>query len=296
MNESLEELACSYVLDQLDDRERTAFAARLLREPELAALVRDLESNLERGIRSLPQRPPPAGLFARIEAQIETSKSESLDPAQAGPNKPAPSRPATSGLPSPASSLPRQPLLAALRWGLAAVIAVSLATLAVQSLRRPAASPTFVLVGLYDDQNSFSEVPLRIPAADPDARFMQLAGLAEGFWRQADKSTGKPDDKRGYALFDPSSQQGFIAIEQLPALSGKQQYHLWIVDPGTNQVHDAGTLPLAGANRGLYSFALPAVDGSKPDRPGIFITAEEAGSTPQPDQPRGKVVLGNRPI
>ena len=55
MNESLEETASLYVLDQLDPRERTAFEARLFREPKLAALRPKLEAamDIRRSLRKL---------------------------------------------------------------------------------------------------------------------------------------------------------------------------------------------------------------------------------------------------
>lgn len=187
------------------------------------------------------------------------------------------------------------------QWGLAAVVTVSLATLAIQSVRRSnAAQPVFVVVGLDANRNTFAELPQPGSAAqDADTRFIQLASTAENLWRNpaarplpaAPAST----DSHGYALFDPGSQQGFIAIEQLPALAENQRYHLWVVDAATGHIRDAGVLPLAGLNRGLYSFALEPNGTSKADNshPNFFITIEDAGTATEPAaKPRGKVVLG----
>ena len=44
------------------------------------------------------------------------------------------------------------------QWGIAAVITVSLATLAIQSLRAPS-RPVFVVVGLDANRNTFAELP-----------------------------------------------------------------------------------------------------------------------------------------
>ena len=111
MNNDSEELACLYVLDQLGARERAAFEARLAKDPDLSALVRELESALSRRIRALPQHEPPAGMLAAIEAQID--------------RLPARGR-GTAAL-----------WTSAARWGIAAVIAVGVGIVAVQSLRRP---------------------------------------------------------------------------------------------------------------------------------------------------------------
>jgi len=273
MNESLQETASLYVLDQLDDSARAGFEARLLREPELAAFVRELESGLAHGIHTLPRHEPPASLLDRIEATIAE--------------------------PAPILSPVLRPLwFDWARWGIAAVIAVSLATLAIQSVRHSAAQPVFVVVGLDASRSTFTELPQAVNAKDPDTRFIQLASLADNFWRNPATLPGKPaaagGDSRGYAVFDPASQQGFIAIEKIPLLTENQRYHLWVADTATGRVRDAGTLPLAGLNRGLYSFALEPTDTAKADRPQLFITAEDTTATAQPDQPRGKVVLGQR--
>ena len=280
MNEPLEELAELYVLDQLDHGERAAFEARLLREPELAALVRDLESGLARGVRALPPREPPADLLDRIDGQIDALRAT-----------------ATA---SEAAVVPFFRWAAFARWGLAAVIAVSLATLAVQSLRPSVTHPVIVFVGLDANRNTFAELPLQNLAKDPDARFIQLASLAENYWGKPGDLPVRPDTasggNRGYALFDPGSRQGFIAIEQLPVAAANQRYHLWLVDSSTSRISDAGVLPLAGMNRGLYSFALGPVEGPKSDRPNFFITVEENSGETQASQPRGKVVLGHQRI
>ena len=268
MNEPPEDLACRYVLDQLDQRERAACEERLLREPGFAALVNELEAGLARGVRTLPPHEPPAGLLARIEARLDA-------------------------LPAPASR--PVPWAAIARWGLAAMVTVSLATLAVQSLRRTAAQPVIVLVGLDQNRSTFAELPLPPAARDPDTRFIQLAALAENYWKKPGELPLKPEagTNRGYALFDPGSRQGFIAIERLPVVAETQRYHLWILDPATTRVHDAGILPLGGMSRGLYSFALGSDDSPPTTRPDFFITVEEKGA-PQPARPQGRVVLGQQ--
>ncbi len=287
MNASLEELAALYVLDRLDARERAAFETRLLREPALAALVRELEATVALGIRALPLHEPPAGLLAHIEQRIDASTTA----ARARPAARARARSPLSALRFPAG------FSGILRWGLAAVIALSLATLAVQSFRRPAASPVIVFVGLDAQRSTFTELPLQKNAGDADARFMQLASLAEQFWEKPDHLPIKPvagDQSRGYALFDPRSQQGFIAIEQLPAIAADQHYHLWIADSASGRVRDAGILPVAASHRGLYSFSLAATGAPKAGPLNVFVTVEDDGAPKS--QPRGQVVLGDRRI
>lgn len=273
MTTHLEELACLYVLDRLEGGDRTAFEARLLREPELADLVRDLEAALRRGIGALPPHEPPAGLLARIDAAIDR-----------------PSAPPSSRV---------VPLwAAAARWGIAAVIAIGVGVIAVQEWRRgPArAAPYVLVVGLDRAHSTLTRLPLGDAPAGADARFIQLASLAQQYW---DKPTDLPatvaaDGREGggYAVFDPGTNQGFIAVRGMPAAADGRRYHLWVIDTATGQAREAGALPVAGAGGGLYFFSVAPAQGSAPDRLDFTVTAE-APSDGVLTRPRGQVVLGD---
>ena len=63
----IEGLAGEYVLGTLDGAERTAIAARRLREPTLEAAIYAWEQRLIPLIYAIPAVQPPAGLFQRIE-------------------------------------------------------------------------------------------------------------------------------------------------------------------------------------------------------------------------------------
>ena len=190
MNHPLEETASLYVLDQLEPHERARFEQELARDPALAALVRDYESAFAAGIRALPPRQPSPHVLANIEAQIDAGTPRST---------------------SSVSRLPRSPWVTFAQWGIAAVITVSLATLAIQSLRGPT-QPVFVVVGLDANHNTFAELPTASPVAkDPDTRFIQLASTADNLWRNPEArplpTSAASAGNHGYALFDPTSQQ-----------------------------------------------------------------------------------------
>ncbi len=279
MNPELEELACLYVLDRLDARERAAFEARLVHDPGLAELVHGLESTLSRLIRALPQREPPAGLLSRVDGLID--------------RLPAGAEPARAAVP---------PWASIARWGIAAVIAAGVGTIAVQSLRRPSApaqGPFVMIVGLDSRQSTPVELSLADRQQDEDARFIQLASLAERFWEKPEDLPVKlgpgGGSGRGYALFDPGSNQGFIAIRQLPAVEQGKRYHFWILDRATGRVRDAGILPVTGSSPGLFFFTVSPTAGAARDRLDFFVTAEDT-SAPESGQPHGKVVLGDRSI
>ncbi len=281
MNPQLEELACLYVLDRLDARERASFEACLLHNPQLAALVGELESALALRIRALAQLEPPAGLLAQIEARIDRLPATS-PPAPAG-------RVASLG-----------PGIA--RWGIAALLAVVVGVMALQYLRRvPAVAehPFVIIVGLDSHRSTLAELPMPRRSQDADACFIQLASLAERFWEKPEdlpvklRSTG--EGGRGYALFDPATNQGFIAIQQLPASEPGQRFHFWILDTASGQTREAGVLPLTDSNRGLYFFWFAPAGEARPGHLDFFVTAEDP-TTSQTTRPRGKIVLGDNTI
>lgn len=281
MNSPLEELAALYVLDRLEPGERADFEAQLLRSPELAAHVRELESALAREVQALPQRPPPPALLARIESRLDRVAS-----VRAAIDETMHRRAFSWG--------------GAARWGVAAVIAVSVATLAIQSLRRtPNPAPVVLIVGLGSHASSPATLALSTPPADAESSFVQLATLAEKFWANpaglpaTPVASGPP--AHGYAIFDPGSSQGFIAVRQLPAPAPGQRYYLWVVDTASGRVAEAGALPADGAASGLYSFNASAPAQAGTAQLSFFVTAEDA-TIAKPAQPRGKVVLGNKEI
>lgn len=277
MNPELEELASRYVLDQLDDRERADFEARLIASPELTVRVRELEAAFARVIRELPRHEPPADLLGRIEARISVGPGRERRPE--------------------AGTWIRRWKLAA-GWGIAATIAVGVSTIAVQSLRRDA-RPLVLVVGLDSSRSALAQLHVGERGADSDARFIQLASLAEKYWKNpGELPVALPEAGQGgraYAVFDPESNQGFIGVQQLPAPKPGTRYHVWIVDTATHKVREAGILPLDGSHGGLFSFSLSPADVGKPARLKFFVTAEDNSDQTSP-LPRGQMVLGGSRI
>ncbi len=298
MTPQLEELACLYVLDQLDRSERAAFETRLAHDDDLAALVREFETTLAERIRLLPPHHPRADLLARIEAQLDT-------PAHVGRGLPTPPSPAFTDsllasrppLSPPSRTLAGWPTFA--RWTLAAAAAIALGAGTFFFLERQRAAdapPTVLIVGLDPQRSTVTEFQLRERASGADARFVQLASLAEQFWvspenlPHASAATGA---RHAYALFDPSTRQGFIAVQQLPAPAAGQRYHLWLVDTDTGRVIDAGSLP-AATSRGLYFFTIDPAAAPTPGPLNFLITAEDTAAS-LPPRPRGQAILGQNP-
>ena len=284
MTPPVEELASLYILDQLEPADRAAFEARLAHEPALATLVRSLELTLEHRIRSLPQHTPPAALLARIESQLDTPLPAGRELARA---------------PSPSNRPLAFPSLFT-RWVLPAAAAVALGAATFLYLDRQRASdaqPVVLVVGLGPQHSTVTRLPLHDPSQGADARFVQLATLAEQFWKRPENLPHPPataGDRRAYALFDPATRQGFIAVQALPQQPDGKRYHLWLVDTETGRALDAGSIPSA-TSRGLYFFSLDPASTPTSGPVNFLITAEDASVT-TPAHPRGEPVLGQNPI
>lgn len=298
MTPQLEELACLYVLDQLDHSERAAFETRLAHDDTLATFVRELETTLAERIRLLPSHRPRTDLFARIEAQLDT-------PAHVTRGLPAPEPPAFTD-----SLLAARPLFHAspralavwptfARWTLAAAAAIALGagTFFFLERQRAADAPSMVLVvGLDPQRSTVTQFQLRESARGADARFVQLASLAEQFWVSPENlphASAATNGRHAYALFDPSTRQGFIAVQQLPTPAAGKRYHLWLVDADSGRVLDAGSLP-ASTSRGLYSFTIDPAAAPTAGPLNFLITAEDTASI-SPPRPRGEPILGQNP-
>ncbi len=278
MNPKLEELACLYVLDQLDPGERAAFESRLQHDPELVALVRDLESTVGAQVQALPQRVPPARLLAAIEARVDQASRRVA---------PAPGR--------------SHAFAWAMLGGAAAVILLGLGLFLFRTWGHSAGSeggrPVVIVASLEAGRSTLVWLPLKSEPTTADARFIQLARLAEQYWNRPEKLPAKlsaaAETARGYAVFDPDSDQGFVAVRQLPSPPPNQRYHFWVIDTATGETRDAGVLPLEASTRGMFFFSVPNVPRSNPRQLDFYLTIDSATEN-DAARTAGRVVLGQK--
>lgn len=278
MNPALEELASLYVLDELTPTERTAFEARLLQDPALAALVRELESALAARIRALPPCEPSPDVLARLETQLD--RRGAAAGAEAGH-------------------------AAGWRWAvLGGMAALLLAGVGVGLFRHAfpnvagGGRPVVIIAALGSSRSASTELTLGRGPTGTDARFIQLASLAQRFWDHPDalpvKVVAAPGGSRGYAVFDPGTEQGYIAVRDVPVPAPGRRYHLWIADTASGRARDLGALPLATGTGGMYFFSATDLSERNPRRLTFFITTEPTTASPRA-LPRGSVVLGENP-
>jgi len=268
METNKHDLAQAYVLGELSGAAAAEVESQAARDPELRQAIRELEDGVAASVRALPKQRVPGGCERAIEASID---------------QPTPVSAATAKSPHP------------IRWavlgGIAALLVAGVSIGGYEWLRSRNESAVFV-AELGVGRVQVRPLQLATPANNRDARFIQLASLAERLWDNPAQS-GDSGLDGGYAVFDPATSQGFIAVREVPALRQQQRYHLWYVDRETGRLHDAGPLPLAQATRGMFFFSLPGADASRSAQPDFFLTIEDASATA--DGPPGRVVLG-KPI
>jgi hypothetical protein len=269
MDPTKHDLALAYVLGELTDEMAAQVELSAKSDAELRQAIRELEEGIAAGVRALPERSAPLG-YRAIEAQLDRSAAA-----------------------KPAADRVSPPFRWAALGGIAALLVAGVSIGGYEWLRTRNESAIFVAelgAGRVDVR------PLRLatPANNRDGRFIQLASLAERMW---DDPQSEPEygNGGGYAVFDPSTRQGFIAVREIPALQRQQRYHLWYVDRDSGKLHDAGALPLDRATRGMFFFSVPATAAAQSGEPSFFLTVEDANAVDSGDRPQGKVVLG-KPI
>jgi len=280
MNTNTEELASLYVLDELNSEERQAFEKLLESDTHLLLLVRELEVTLEDQIRNLPQQPAPTQLFSSIKERINSDFTpKSVEPV------------ITIRWSTFAS------------WGIAAalLLGVGLTLLVTSPESNPAApghQPVVLIVGM-DSNSAFVEAVPTVMAVDESENFLQLAEMAETYWQHPEQLPGYINQSplantlgSGYAVFDPQSKHGFIAIQNLPLCEKGKNYFLWLRDSGSNVLECAGIIPLQDRQQGLYFFELDEDSPISSDQVAFFIT-EEAAADSKLSKPLGELVLGS---
>jgi hypothetical protein len=281
MNTKTEELASLYVLDELNLEERQAFEKRLQSDTELLLLVRELELALEDQIRSLPQHSAPSHLFNRIKDRIEAVPAAEIS--------------------QPMLTL-RWSTLAG--WGMAAALLLGVGLTLLVTSRDPAVSPVasqqpvVLIVGMNSDSSVVKHVPATM-AVDEFENFTQLAEMAETYWAHPDELPGNLGKSplantlgSGYAVYDPRSKYGFVAIQNLPLHQEGKNYFLWLKDAGSKVLECAGIIPLQDRKQGLYFFELDGKSSINSNKVTFFITEEEAADA-ELSHPKGQLVLGS---
>ncbi|MCZ6671445.1 MAG: hypothetical protein O7C75_00760 [Verrucomicrobia bacterium] len=280
MNTNTEELASLYVLDKLSADERRTFEERLESDTELTLLVRELESALEDQVRALPQHMAPGHVLSQIQNKIEAQ--------------------APIATPSPVITIPWAKFAG---WGMVAALMFGVGLTLLFTSRNPitgeSSNQSVVLIVRMDPQSSVVEVLPTVMPVDELENFVHLAQMVERFWEHPEQLPGSVNRSplantlgSGYAVFDPQSKHGFIAIQKLPKRQEGKNYFLWLRDSNANVLYRAGIIPMQEKDQGLYFFELEENSPISSNSVAFFITEEDTAEA-ELSQPHGELVLGS---
>jgi anti-sigma-K factor RskA len=244
-DDARDEVMVAWVLGELPEAERTAFARRLANDPVLAREVAELEEALATFATAEPVAPPP-GLRDRV---LTATRAPSSLPDRRQP---------------PSTLLTR-----AAPWlGLAAAAAIALVVKYqgdvrdLTDARAEAAAQVAVLTASLAERDS-----LLVRLTDPDAETISLA------------ATGAPTPRVKVQL-DRKRQLALLSVASLDAAPAGQTYQLWYIVDGT-PVPSTTFTPTADGTALLASIPLPTDGGVQ----AVAITLEPTGGSQTPTMP-----------
>jgi anti-sigma-K factor RskA len=234
IDERQQKLAALYALDLLGGAENTAFETELKSNAELQQLVRELRDSSAAFALTTPQVAPSPELKARIMAKINGSASRTAF----APGKLLFFRPA-----------------AIIPWAIAAGFAIGCAWLGQLHLHNRAEN------SVLQDQLRLAEIELTSARHQLEAERIltnrqiadateQLTQLREQLRMDGDPAQfkiatlaavpGNSPQDLAIAVWNPTTQQGVLRVEKLPALASDKDYQLWLIDPAYPTPVDGG--------------------------------------------------------
>jgi anti-sigma-K factor RskA len=276
IDENLEELAALHAFDLLEGEDRERFVAELAGNPELRRLVADLRLSATALAHAAPDAEPPAELKARVLASASALK---------------PRTPATHDF-SPAGNL--IPFRSWIPWLAAACIAAVAAW--SESRYAQAESENSAL----REQKRVAQLALEQTSAKlDDARKLltesgrEIAELnadlkAEGDLAHFKIATlasmlGNSPAALAVAVWDPTREEGVLAVSKLPALASEKDYQLWVIDKQYPSPVSGGVFvvdPATGQAHIVFRADKPVHSIAK-----FAVSLERKGGAPSPQGP-----------
>jgi anti-sigma-K factor RskA len=273
--------AALYALGLLSPEEVSRFEAAMAADPEIAALVAQIETGAGALAASVPPREPPPELAARIMAEIR-----------------------------PAANVVKFPRMSSwLPWAAAACFALIAGTLGYERFHLKLIFADFVIRERLQQealdiaqtraatlQKSLDDALTRIASsggensklqAQVDSLRQEVAGLqARDELSQikiATLASQLKDNPQAMAVvaWDGGAQRGILQTHNMPVANGDQDYQLWIIDPDSKAPVSAGVFdPAQGAR------FQPIHRVSHAEK--FAISLEKKGGS---DAPQGPIVL-----
>ncbi len=274
IDERQEDLASLHALGLLDGAELELFTAELARSPELQRLAAELRRASTALAHQAPGAEPPAELRARVLAS-----ALGIDP----------------GLPR---AFPVDGSLVPVRswipWLIAACIAVAavwperlyiraeaenvalrerqrLAQLALEQTRAQLEAARGLLA---QSGRQIAELSASLKA-EGDLAHLKIATLAS--------MLGNSPAALAVAVWDPTREEGVLAVSRLPALASEKDYQLWVIDNQYPSPVSGGVFvvdPATGEARIVFRADKPVHSIAK-----FAVSLERKGGVPKPEGP-----------
>ncbi len=271
MDDARQDMAVDFVTGGLDPIESDQFYRRLKDDPELAALVKDLEQTMAQLAHTGPVRLPPPGLKRDLMARIGGNPEAQTN------------RAAGAWIP----------------WAMAASLAAASVLLWQDRVDRAAQ-----LAATQREKGRAIEESrdLGQRLADMQAeRAREVAGIRE------ELATLKERDAlatmkiatlnakvEAYAnalavvVWDAETQTGLVKLDQFPALGEGKDYQLWVIDPTKPAPVSAGVVPVSPAGIAQVEFKPEqGVSGNET----FAISIEQKGGS---ISPQGDIVVSGK--
>lgn len=272
-DERKEELAALHAFGLLEGDERRQFESEAQRDPGLRATLSGFTATACLLAHCSPDAGPPPGLKDRLLREIAASDRR--------PPAPAP-RPLGFWLPLAAAAA----AVFAAVW-FAQLLAVSrsenallrdqlaLADATLRSTRQQLEAERLIAGHrLRDASATIARIEREMRAQGDLARF-KIATLAS--------LLGNSPQALAVAVWDPSTQEGILSVEKLPALAPDKDYQLWVIDPQYPIPVDGGVFsvdPQTGVARYQFKADKPVKTVAK-----FAVSLERKGGVPKAEGP-----------
>lgn len=271
LDESQEELASLYSFGLLEGAELKQFEATLARSPELRALVNDLTEASTALAHTAPVAAPPAALKARLMSLIAADSRGKVIPFRL-----------SFWLP------------------LAAAAAFAFSTIWLAQLNFITRAENSLLV----EQQALADATLQslrnqleaerlLASHERQGAATRIAALTQQMQEQGDLAQFKiatlaslldnSPQALAVAVWNPSTQEGVLSVEKLPALAADRDYQLWVIDPQYPIPVDGGVFvvnPETGEARYQFKANKPVKTVAK-----FAVSLERKGGVPKAEGP-----------
>jgi anti-sigma-K factor RskA len=274
-----EELAALHALDLLEGEERDQFMAELGRNAELQRRVGDLRRAAAGLAHVAPEADPPEALRARILASASASP-RGLPSAIAPAAPPGAGRPVA--FPSWVPWLAAACFAAAALWAGNLYVAARSANASLREQRRLAQLDLERARGqLADATRLLAESGREI--AELGAKLKAEGDLASFKISMLASMLGNSPAALAVAVWDPSREEGVLAVSRLPALAAAKDYQLWVIDPQYPSPVSGGVFavdPVSGEAHVVFRADKPVKSIAK-----FAVSLERKGGVPKPEGP-----------